>query len=213
MKHKFDDGRELMASYEDISTFFRDHPIVGRTIRDIRSAENDYMIRNLEDFSIEELNGWTTESAIETDGQIAILFEDGDHMEIEYAGDGPVLLGFNTADFNKYPVYNGNCYTLQTLFRHCIGRQITAVHFEKSSHRMEFPAFCGIDMSSDDEGIREIRLELDDGTYLAFFGIYDFFDFVHRNQDGEELRVPYSDLLQELNAETLDRLFGSQDKD
>lgn len=207
MKHFLDDGRVLVASYNDIRQFFDDYHIVGRTISDLRSAENDYMIKNLEDFDIDELNRWTTESGIETDGQIAILFADGDNIEIEFSGDGPILLGFNTANLSKYPAYDGTCYTLATLFQHCLGKTISNVLFEKSNHRMEFPAYRGIDMSADDEGIREIRLILEDGSYLKAFGGWDFYYFSHINSDGEELRVPYIELIEELNPKVKHRLF------
>ena len=207
MKHTLEDGRILMASYDDIREFFDEYHIAGRTIRDLRSSENDYMIRNLEDFEIEKLEQWTTESAIETDGQIAILFTDGDNLEIEFSGDGPILLGFNTADLSKYPEYDGRCYRLATLFQHCIGRTITKIFFERSDRRMEFPAYCGIDMSADNEGIQEIRLILNDGSYLKAFDHIDWFDFAHMNVNGEEFRVPYTELLKELNPDIRHRLF------
>jgi len=211
MKHILEDGRELVASYKDIQAFFDRNHIAGRTIRDLRSYENDYMIKNLDDFDIETLSKWTTESAIDTDGQIAIIFSDGDHMEIEFSGNGPILLGFNTADFSKYPEYNGTCYTLRTLFQHCIGRTVDSVFFEKTDRRMEFPAYCGIDMSEDDEGIQEIRLILDDESYLSFSGNIDFFRFMHQKKNGEELRVQYSELLKELSSEMMNRIFTQKE--
>ena len=207
MKYILEDGRILAASYDDIREFFDEHHIAGRTIRDLRSARNDYMIRNLYDFEIEELEHWTTESCIDTDGPIAILFTDGDNLEIEFCGDGPVLLGFNTADLSKYPEYNGECYKLATLFQHSIDRTITEVFFERSDHRMMFPMYKGIDMSADDDGVQEIRLVLDDGSCLTANGKIDWFVFAHEGVAGEEFRLPYAELLEELSPEIKHRLF------
>ena len=208
MKHLFPDGRELMVRYDDIKDFFDKNRIIGRTIANIKPTAFDYIIRDIGD--IDNVYELDTESAIDTDGQICLIFEDDDNLEIEFSGDGPILLGFNTADFEKYPKANGNCYTLRTLFKHCLGHKVVDIVFERSDHRMLFPAYRGIDMSAYDEGIDDIKIVLDDGSYLLARGSIDYFNFEHHSQDGNELRVPFKELLSELTEETLSWIFDEE---
>ena len=49
MKHILEDGRELIAAYSDIQSFFDRNHIIGRVISDIRTAAFDYMIHNLDE--------------------------------------------------------------------------------------------------------------------------------------------------------------------
>lgn len=199
MQKRLSDGRLLMAAYEDVDAFFKTHRIEGRVIADLRPACLDYIICNLCD--IEDIYNKNCQSAIETDEQICILFEDGDHMEIEIPGDGPIILGFNTANLQNYPVYDGSCYTLRTMFQHCIGKKIEKVKFEKSPYEMEFPCYCGIDMSADDDGIKEILLYLEDGSFLRASGYVDFYELEQCAANGENCMVPYKELLEELSEE------------
>ena len=198
MKHLLSDGRTLMASVEDVKSFFDDNAICGKIIKDIRPFVFDYMIQNLDE--IEEIEQEQTESAITTDGQICILFTDGSHMEIEFPGNGPMILGYNTADFSKYPQYDGTCYTLATMFRHCIGKKIIGVSVKRSNEKMVFPCYKGIDMREDDDGIKEIRLTLDDDSYLSAAGVVDFFNFSHHVSQLECATVSFRDLLNELKV-------------
>ena len=109
MKPMLDDGREPVARFSDAESFFGRNHIVGRVISDIRPAACDSMIGNLAECDLNMIYGVEKASridcAVETDSQVCILFEDGDHMEIEIPGDGPIILGFNTADFTQYPEY------------------------------------------------------------------------------------------------------------
>lgn len=208
MKYLLSDSRELMVRYDDIKEFFDKNSIIGRTITDIKSAMFDYIIQNIGD--IDNVYNLNARSAIDTDGQICLLFEDGDNFEIEFSGDGPIILGFNTADFEKYPKFDGNCYALRTLFKHCLGHKIVDIVFEKSDHRMLFPAYHGIDMSAYDEGINHIKIILDDDSYLVARGSIDYYNFEHHSKSGEEMRVPFKELLDELNEETLSLIFEEE---
>lgn len=189
----------LMASVEDVKAFFDDNAICGKTIQDLRPFAFDYMIQNLDE--IEDIEQKQTESAITTDRQICILFTDGSHMEIEFPGNGPMILGYNTADFSKYPQYDGSCYTLTTMFRHCIGKKIIGISVIRSNEKMLFPCYKGIDMSEDDDGIKEIRLALDDNSYLSAAGVVDFFNFSHYLTQAKCATVSFKDLLNELQGQ------------
>jgi hypothetical protein len=193
---RLDDGRWLMASYADIRGFFERHSIVGRTISDIRPAALDYMIQNLED--LDDIETREGPCAIDTDSQICLIFGDGDHIEIEFSGDGPVILGYNTADLAHYPEFNGYCYKLSTMFHYCLGQRIVDISFVNSSRKMLFPAYKGIDMSGEDDGIKAIRFNLEDGSALIASGNVDWFSLEHRNKKGEYVTVALKDLLNEL---------------
>ena len=146
MKHKLSDNRWLMASYNDISSFFEENKIVGKVIKDILPFKLDYRISNLED--IENIFSVSANSSISTDGQICLIFNDGTSLEVEFSGEGPLILGYNTADFTSYPDYDGSCYTLKTMFRHCINKTIERIDFEKTNTAMMFPCYKGINISS-----------------------------------------------------------------
>lgn len=206
MKQKLSDGRWIMASYKDIKEFFETNCIKGRKIIDIIPNQLDYMDYQLG--AIENVYNLNATSAISTDGQVCLVFEDGDHLEIGFCGDAPIILGFNTADFDKYPQHRGDCYTLKTLFGCSIGQTIKDIVFEKSETRMMFPVYCGIDMSEDDDGIKDIAFVLEDNTYLKASGVVDWFDFEHCEVNGQTIqKIPYKDLFDELNKETLDIIF------
>ena len=210
MKHIMEDGMELMAAYDDLKAFFEEHRIVGRVIADIRPDCFDYMIHNLCDFTIEEVKEWSIESGITTDGYVVLLFEDGDTLAVHFCGDGPILLGFNAIKQEQLPQYDGTIYKLSTVFKHCIGRKIRQICFEKSEYKMEFDHACGIDMSMDDDGIKDISFILDDDTVLTAKGTLDFFDLEHTAGNGEDLKVPFTELLKELSEETLHEIFDDE---
>lgn len=206
MKHILEDCRELVASHADIQDFFYCHNIIGRTIADIRPAAFDYMIQNICD--IDDVWNQSIESGIETDSQICIIFADGEHMEIKFSGEGPVILGFNTADFSKYPSPDGTCYSLHTLFQHCLGCKIINISFETSDDRMRFPVYRGIDMSLDDEGIKEICFHLCNRTALVASGSFDWFSVEHIADSGDSVKIPFRELLSELNKDTIEEIFS-----
>ena len=206
MSYILPDGKELMARYDDILSFFEKHNIVGRNIADIRPAALDYQISNLDD--IENIINLRTECAIDTDEPVCFIFEDGDTMEIEFSGDGPIILGFNTADLSSYPQYDGHCYHLATLFDHTIGAGIVSVEVEKAEHKMLFPSYCGHDMSQEDEGVTEIRLYLGGGKYFAASGWQDFFRFECHLPDGRMDEIEYRKLFSDMSIEALVDIFG-----
>ena len=195
MKHQLPDGRWLMASYEDIRTFFRDNPVVGKVIQDIVPSKTDYCIGNLED--IEHILDQSAESTIDTDGFICLRFSDGSSLEVEFSGDGPIILGYNTA--SHFPSYNGSCYTLTTMFKHCLGKRIEKIAFETTNRKMLFPCYMGIDMSAEDDGVKQLRFLLEDGTHLSASGWIDWFRFSHKVSPEANKRVPYRELLRELD--------------
>ena len=200
MKHYLLDGRILMAQYDDLRSFFETHRIVGRKIANIRPACLDYLWHYIEDWD----SAYTSDvgCGIETDGAVCLVFEDGDCCEVEFCGEGPIVLGFNTANWDKYPAYDGTVYALHTMFQRCLGHTITAVEFERSEKRMTFPCYRGLSMSEDDEGVDYIRFVLDDGTHLLMHGVVDWFCVDHCTADGENVCVPMKDLLDELNEKT-----------
>lgn len=197
--YKLEDGRSLMSSYEDISKFFEENNIVGKTIADMIPFCHDYMIQNIEE--VENFMDKRTQSAISTDGRVCLLFTDNSNFEIEFSGDGPVILGYNTAKMSDYPIYDGSCYTLHTIFQYCIGHTIVGVHFERTNQKMQFPIYYGIDMSDADDGIKEIRLALNGGTTLMASGSSDYFVMEHFMDFGGPVEVKYADLIKELSRE------------
>lgn len=205
--HKLKDERMLMASYADIERFFSENSIIGKTIEDIVPYRYDYMIQNFGD--IEDFINIRTRSAIDTDGHVCILFDDGSNFEIEFCGDGPVIMGYNTADFDSYPEFDGSCYKLSTLFQYCLGHTIVGIHFEKTDKKMCFPSYCGIDMSGEDDGIKEIRFALNGGTTLMASGSLDRFSFEHFMDFGGRVEVKVAELISELNEETYSNYFAN----
>lgn len=201
-KYTLDDGSELMASFDDVDAFFKEHKIVGRRIVDVLPSEYDYRVRNLND--IDDVWNVSLPCGIMTDGRLCFLFEDGDTLEIEFCGEGPVILGFNTANVENYPKPDGLCYTLRTMFSGCLGRRICEVKYARSDARMIFPEYHGIDMSADDEGVREIRFMLDDMKQIVFKGNVDWFDVSLLGPDGDDWYVPARPLLEELSEEGLE---------
>ena len=187
-----------MASYEDLYSFFQENRIIGKTIREILPFALDYCIRNLDE--IEDILNANTQCAIGTDDQICILFTDNTTLEVEFSGDGPIILGYNTAKLSAYPQYNGSCYTLRTMFQHCIGKRIIEIVFEKTDSRMLFPCYMGIDMSGNDDGVKQLRFYLEDGSYLLAEGNIDYFDFSHKVSPQEYKAVATEALLRELDS-------------
>ena len=118
MKHLLPDGRTLMARYDDLREFFDRHAIVGRRIVDIRPADlfcGRYIIDDIDHAYQSE-----TMCTACADNKICLVFEDGDHCEVEFRGEGPILLGFNTANFAEYPVYDGSTFSYRTLFQYVL---------------------------------------------------------------------------------------------
>lgn len=218
MKHQLKDGRYLMASWQDIHDFFIEHGIVGKTITEIIPKYYDFRCGNLD--AIDRVYALNEYSNIITDGQICIVFSDETHLELFFLGDGPVLLGYNTADFTTYSKYDGENYNIQTLFQDSFGRTITDIYFEKSDTPMKFPVYYGersfadddgIDMSEDDDGIKYIDFLLDDGTRLRGEGSFDEFGFAHLDAEGKFLqKVPYQQLFNEMKLETLEEIYRDE---
>ena len=208
MKHILDDGRILVASEKDIIEFFEEHPVVGAKIFTLDCTEKDIMIQNLE--VIDNIMNREAECAINTDGAIRFWLSNGEMISIEFSGDGPIVLGtFTREQFEKGErEYNGNCYRLDMLFRFCIDQEITGIELVKKDSKMEFPCYRGIDMSDDDEGIKEIKLKLGNIEYLGIGGSGDFSWFGHFTRNGIHETIHYKELLAQLNDETIDRIFA-----
>ena len=68
-------------------------------------------------------------------------------------------------------------------------------------------------MSEDDDGIKEIRFHLNDGTTLVASGSDDFFNFDYYEDYNNKIHVyvPMADLLDELSDETKRRIFDESD--
>lgn len=208
MSYQLADGREVTARYDDVVSFFEKHCIAGREIADVRAAELNYLIQTLDE--IENVMERSTECGIDTDDSICFVFKDGDSMEMQFCGDGPILLGFNTADLKSYPTYEGQFYRLSTVFFRAIGAEIVRIEAERHLHRMLFPSFRGIDLSQEEEVVTEIKLYLGDGSYLTASGWLDFFRLEHHLPDGRNSKVEYKKLLSDLNTETLIDIFGTE---
>ena len=208
MKQRLPDGRTIMARYGDIRDFFDTHRIIGRQIADIRPFLMDYRVRFMDEFDdIEDAEQILMFTAIQTDGQVCIVFEDGDSCEVEIPGEAPVILGFNTAEWSQYPTYDGTCYSLHTMFRGIIGRTVVEVCILQSQRKMEFPSYRGVDMSEDDEGVWGVRWILDDGTYIQFHGSVDWFCVGHYTADGEDVYIPLAELLKEMDEQSIFEMF------
>ena len=195
------DGRTLFADAEEVRLFFEEHRITGRVIKDIRPARLDYVIANLCDFDEETILGWNAPDGIQMDGQICLLFEDGDSLEIELPGGAPLILGFNTAELEKYPEYNGKCYRLSTMFPWILGKKIAGAEVRERKYGMDFPSYKGVDMSGEGNGISEVELLLEDGSGMRFWGWLDFAEMECWTADGGESPVPFAELWNELSED------------
>ena len=202
MAKRLGDGRTIMALYDDLCAYFENHPIQGKKLVDIRANTLDYMgLGNFCEFPEE---GWTEwRSSIHTDTQVCLIFEDGSTLEVEIPGEAPIILGYNTADIESYPPYDGTCYQLSTLFQYALGHTIVDVVFHKTQGKMLFPVWNNIDMSAEDDGIKELAFVLDNGTKLVVKGVLDYYAFSHVDENEEELKVPISQLVSDLNDETI----------
>lgn len=198
---KMNDGRFLMAREKDILAFFAQNDIVGRTITGIYPEYMDYGISNWDELieEIDDISLCTNECAIQTDGSIFLELDYGDCLEIQFSGSGgPVILNvipkikLAKQPYHKTPT---DVFSLNTLFHECRGKTISAVIADKHDGRMWFPRFHGIDMSTEDEGVYQIRLILEDESYLAFSGSVDWSCVDYLDEQGENKIVPMSWLL------------------
>lgn len=185
MSFVLDDGRYLMATWSDIHTFFETNDVRGKIIKSIVPSECDYAINNWEE--IESSNITKIHCSTSTDGYVSIVFEDDSSVEIEIPGSAPIILGTNNRPNDKRT--NSAEYSMDQLFSNAIGKRVVNVEFEKTSKKMIFPCYCGIDMSKEDEGINKIKVVLEDGSYLYFEGQGDFFNIKHFNADGTSVMI------------------------
>ena len=192
----FPDGRELMCSPEYVKEFFIKNTIVGKRIKNILPGAYDYILGDLGKDDYNE--NAKTFCGIDTDEPICLVFEDGHTLEVEVCGDGPVILGFDTAELNKYPKPDGSCYTLHTLFSSIIGQKITEIKFEKTNKPMQFPSFCGKTIQ-DEEHVYRICFLLEDGNHLIADGCHDFFSVSLKKPNGEYVYSKMAPLMAELN--------------
>lgn len=187
------DGRRLMANKAEIMAFMEKHHIVGSTIVGIYPQEMDYGIGNWDEL-MEEWGGFPpgdSPCSITTDGSIFLEMDNGEWLEIEFSGDGPVILNM-VPKGRPYPEIPDHLFALNTVFHQCRGKQIVDVKVDvRSEHNgMMFPCYRGIDMSAEYDGMWRIRLVLEDGNSLAFSGWIDFFNFELRDKNDETVFVP-----------------------
>ena len=188
MAHLLPDGRRLMAASSDIRAFFDDCFLTGREIADIYATRGDYGIANLDE--IVDVENARFECAVETDGEICLIFTDGQYLSIEFGGEGPVLLAFG----DTAPREETAAYPLRAVFRPVLGRRIGEVVTVADGGELLFPAYRGIDMSDESDGVCAICLRLDDGSSLFFHGSLDFFVLEHKNADGSWREFSWQDI-------------------
>lgn len=193
------DGRNVIASYDDLLRFFEVNQIVGRKIKEIYPLCHDYMIKDMGELYPFDVD-FKVPCGIETDGFICLVFEDGEELLIEIPGEAPIILGISKS-INKRKK-DGTCYSLNTMFGACIGKTISDIRFDRTNHRMLFPIYQDIDMSNQDEGINEMRIILEDNSQLVFYGWQDFFKVDYRNEEDEVNKIRFASLVSDLNMES-----------
>lgn len=201
MRYQLDTDKYVMISCQDVQWFFSTYRIEQRRIADIRPTSLDYMIRNLDE--VDDPFGGSYQCGISTDGEIAVIFEDGDLLEIQKAGEGAIVLGFNSLRVSDLPAYTGHIYKLSTMFSGCIGKLISAVEFETAMGVPLFPRYRDIDFSHENNHVTSIKLRLEDRTYLDFSGWIDFYGIDYVGPDGEPVEISGVDLLSDLSNEGL----------
>lgn len=201
MKHTFPNNRTLMISSADIFDYFNSHSIIGRTIIDILTSEYDYRIGNFDDLVDEmDMNIAVTESSIVTDGYVCLKLDDGHSVEIQFSGEGPVVLGYDSYEPIESPM-PGYYYHLRTMFAGCLGKRIVGIVFGFTDKEMQFPCYCGIDMSADYDEVCSICLVLDDNSILEFSGWIDYSSCVLLKPNGEPYDVKITVLLSDMTDE------------
>ncbi len=201
MRYQLDTNKYVMISCQDVHWFFSTYKIEQRRIADIRPTCLDYMIRNLDE--VEDPFGSSYQCGISTDGEIAIIFEDGDLLEIEIVGEGAIVLGFNSLRTSDLPVYTGHIYKLSTMFCGCIGKLISTVEFETAMGIPLFPQYHDIDFSNENNHVTSIKLRLEDRSYLDFSGCGDFYVINYAGPDNKLMEISGIDLLSDLSNEGL----------
>ena len=190
---KMADGRYLMARKVDIQAFFDWHSIVGKTITGIFPEDMDYGFSTMDDE--EELDyskHIMTPCCIQTDGLISVELDYGEQFEIAFSGQGPVILNTVPESQASNPAIPSNLFSLNMMFRNCLGKRVAEVSIEQHDQKMIFPCYCGIDMSAEDEGVCGIRLVLEDESCLVFSGSCDWNQMELLNNRGESMYVPMS---------------------
>ncbi|MCI9596022.1 MAG: WG repeat-containing protein [Firmicutes bacterium] len=201
MRYQLDTDKYVMMSCQDVHWFFSTYKIEQRRIADIRPTSLDYMIRNLDE--VDDPFGGSYQCSISTDGTIAVLFEDGDLLEIEKVGESAIVLGFNSLRISDLPAYTGHIYKLSTMFHGCVGKLISAVEFETAMGVPLFPRYRDIDFSHENNHVTSIKLRLEDGTCLDFSGWLDFYELDYVDPDGKPMEISGVDLLSDLSNEGL----------
>lgn len=189
---QMNDGRYLVAREKEITKFFYDNHLIGRKITGIFPTAMNYGIGNLDDIleEIEDISAHTCQCSIQTDDFVLIEVENCGCLEIQFSGSGgPIILNMIRGEYT-YPHIPDDLFPLNTMFHDCIGKKITDIIVDRNSNKMLFPRFCGIDMSSEDEGVWRIRFVLEDGSCLAFFGSVDWSCVEYLDKQGEIATVP-----------------------
>ena len=113
------------------------------------------------------MNVAVTDSSIVTDGFVCLKLDDGHSVEINFSGEGPAVLGYDSYEPIESPM-PGYYYRLSTMLAGCLGKRIVGIVFGFTDKAMQFPCYCGIDMSEDYDGVCAVRLVLDDNSILEF---------------------------------------------
>lgn len=201
MRHILPNNRTPMIASADILDYFNSHPIIGRTITDILPSEYDYRISNFDDLLDEmDMDIAVTDSSIVTDGFVCLQLDDGHSVEINFSGEGPAVLGYDSYEPIESPM-PGYYYRLSTMFAGCLGKRIVGIAFGFTDKAMQFPCYCGIDMSADYDGVCAIRLVLDDNSILEFSGWIDYSTCALLKPDGEPYDIKMKDLLADMTDE------------
>lgn len=118
-----------MIASADILNYFNSHLIIGRAITDVLLSEYDYRIGNFDDLVDEiDMNIVVIDSSIVTDGFVCLKQDDGHSVEINFSGEGPVVLGYDLHKPIDEPM-PGYYYCFSIMFAGCIGKRIVGMVF------------------------------------------------------------------------------------
>lgn len=189
---KLNDGSFLMAREKEILEVFTCNHIIGRTITGIFPKEMNYGISNWDDLmeEIDDISAYTNECGIQTDDFVFLELDYGKWLAIQFAGSGgPVIMKMMSGN-DPYPKIPADLFSLNTLFHDCRHKKIANIIVDHNGGKMWFPCFSGVDMSAEDEGVWRVRLILEDGSCLAFYGSVDWSCVGYLDELGEPKRVP-----------------------
>jgi len=205
------DGRMATGSFQAIAAFFEANDPRGKEIKAVLARERDYMPRFM-CADEEELYAEEVYTAVNTRGSVCLVFADGSTMEVQIPGSAPVVLGANTADAEAYRRTDGRCFAFADLFAGCAGKRITAVQFEATRSRMQFPIYAGQDCSQWDDGVQSICFVLEDGSKLMAKGYVELFAWMYLDPEGEPYALPFGRLCQKLEPAAIEAMLEREEE-